>query len=139
MSDFFNSILMDRCSSLFFSLKPNLDKNIKKENIIFIYTFIRGDRISWTGDAHTSQACALVAFSNYDFILESIPPLSLSSILSPLSLLHLPLSPRTTHYALPTTHHAPHYAPRTRTTHYSSHISPTSHQSVFSVTREKTS
>eukprot|EP01113_Clastostelium_recurvatum_P034940 TRINITY_DN4805_c0_g1_i1.p1 TRINITY_DN4805_c0_g1~~TRINITY_DN4805_c0_g1_i1.p1 ORF type:complete len:897 (+),score=108.01 TRINITY_DN4805_c0_g1_i1:22-2712(+) len=32
----------------------------------------RGDRISWTGDAHTSQACALVAFSNYDFIKQNI-------------------------------------------------------------------
>ncbi|MDR1747104.1 MAG: hypothetical protein LBR49_07530 [Tannerella sp.] len=28
----------------------------------------RSDRISWTGDAHPSQAAALVAFGNYDFI-----------------------------------------------------------------------
>eukprot|EP00051_Salpingoeca_urceolata_P007666 m.99502 g.99502 ORF g.99502 m.99502 type:complete len:904 (-) comp15337_c0_seq2:214-2925(-) len=28
----------------------------------------RGDRISWTGDAHTAQACALSAFGNYDLI-----------------------------------------------------------------------
>jgi len=28
----------------------------------------RGDRISWTGDAHTSQAAALAAFGNWDFI-----------------------------------------------------------------------
>eukprot|EP00048_Salpingoeca_helianthica_P004759 m.80649 g.80649 ORF g.80649 m.80649 type:complete len:921 (+) comp13333_c0_seq4:81-2843(+) len=32
----------------------------------------RGDRISWTGDAHTSQAAALVSLANYDFILENI-------------------------------------------------------------------
>eukprot|EP00026_Physarum_polycephalum_P000731 Phypoly_transcript_00732.p1 GENE.Phypoly_transcript_00732~~Phypoly_transcript_00732.p1 ORF type:complete len:853 (+),score=76.09 Phypoly_transcript_00732:1556-4114(+) len=32
----------------------------------------RGDRISWTGDAHTSQACALVSLSNYDFIRQNI-------------------------------------------------------------------
>jgi alpha-L-rhamnosidase len=32
----------------------------------------RGDRMSWTGDAHTSQAAALVAFSNLDFIKKNI-------------------------------------------------------------------
>jgi len=32
----------------------------------------RGDRISWTGDAHPSQAAALVAFGNYDFIKRNI-------------------------------------------------------------------
>ncbi|KAA6342508.1 hypothetical protein EZS27_009751 [termite gut metagenome] len=28
----------------------------------------RGDRISWTGDAHVSQAVSMVAFGNYDFV-----------------------------------------------------------------------
>ncbi len=28
----------------------------------------RGDRMSWTGDAHPAQAASLVAFGNYDFI-----------------------------------------------------------------------
>lgn len=32
----------------------------------------RGDRHSWTGDAHTSQAAALVAFSNYAMIRKNI-------------------------------------------------------------------
>ncbi len=32
----------------------------------------RGDRISWTGDAHPSQAASLVAFGNYDFIKKNI-------------------------------------------------------------------
>jgi len=32
----------------------------------------RGDRISWTGDAHPSQAAALVAFGNFDFIRKNI-------------------------------------------------------------------
>ena len=32
----------------------------------------RGDRISWTGDAHPSQAAALVALGNYDFIKKNI-------------------------------------------------------------------
>lgn len=32
----------------------------------------RGDRMSWTGDAHTSQAAALVAFANYDFIKRNL-------------------------------------------------------------------
>lgn len=32
----------------------------------------RSDRFSWTGDAHTSQAAALVAFGNYDFIRKNI-------------------------------------------------------------------
>lgn len=32
----------------------------------------RGDRMSWTGDAHTSQAAALVAFGNFDFIRQNI-------------------------------------------------------------------
>ena len=32
----------------------------------------RGDRISWTGDAHPSQAAALVAFGNFDFIKKNI-------------------------------------------------------------------
>lgn len=32
----------------------------------------RGDRISWTGDAYTAQAAALVAFGNYDFVYENL-------------------------------------------------------------------
>ncbi len=32
----------------------------------------RSDRHSWTGDAHTSQAASLVAFSNYDFVKHNI-------------------------------------------------------------------
>jgi hypothetical protein len=32
----------------------------------------RGDRMSWTGDAHPSQAAALVAFGNYDFVRRNI-------------------------------------------------------------------
>jgi len=32
----------------------------------------RSDRFSWTGDAHPSQAAALVAFANYDFIKKNI-------------------------------------------------------------------
>jgi hypothetical protein len=32
----------------------------------------RGDRMSWTGDAHTSQAAALVVFGNYDFIKKNL-------------------------------------------------------------------
>ena len=32
----------------------------------------RGDRFSWTGDAHPSQAAALVAFGNHDFIKKNI-------------------------------------------------------------------
>ncbi len=32
----------------------------------------RGDRISWTGDAYTAQAAALVAFANYDAVLKNL-------------------------------------------------------------------
>ncbi|MCL5945888.1 MAG: hypothetical protein M1472_03415, partial [Planctomycetes bacterium] len=32
----------------------------------------RGDRISWTGDAHIAQAAALVAFGNWDFIRRNL-------------------------------------------------------------------
>ena len=32
----------------------------------------RGDRMSWTGDAHTIQAASLVAFGNFDFIKKNI-------------------------------------------------------------------
>ncbi len=32
----------------------------------------RGDRMSWTGDAHTTQAAALVAFGNHEFIKKNI-------------------------------------------------------------------
>lgn len=32
----------------------------------------RGDRISWTGDAHVSQAAALTAFGNTDFVLKNL-------------------------------------------------------------------
>ena len=32
----------------------------------------RGDRISWTGDAHISQGASLVAFGNYDFIKRNL-------------------------------------------------------------------
>ena len=31
----------------------------------------RGDRIAWTGDAHPSQACALVAFGDFEFVKNS--------------------------------------------------------------------
>ena len=43
LSDFFNSILMDR-----------------------------GDRISWTGDAHVAQKTALIAFGNYAAVANNI-------------------------------------------------------------------
>jgi alpha-L-rhamnosidase len=32
----------------------------------------RGDRFSWTGDAHPAQAAAMVAFGNYDFVKKNI-------------------------------------------------------------------
>jgi len=32
----------------------------------------RGDRISWTGDAHPSQAASMVAFGNFDFVRKNI-------------------------------------------------------------------
>jgi alpha-L-rhamnosidase len=32
----------------------------------------RGDRISWTGDAHPAQAAALVSFGNWDFIKQNL-------------------------------------------------------------------
>jgi alpha-L-rhamnosidase len=32
----------------------------------------RGDRVSFTGDAHVAQAASLVAFSNYDFIKKNL-------------------------------------------------------------------
>ncbi|MGN0201759.1 MAG: alpha-L-rhamnosidase C-terminal domain-containing protein [Candidatus Cryptobacteroides sp.] len=32
----------------------------------------RSDRFSWTGDAHTSQAAALVAFGNYEFVRKNL-------------------------------------------------------------------
>jgi alpha-L-rhamnosidase len=32
----------------------------------------RGDRYSWTGDAHPAQAAAMVAFGNYDFVKKNI-------------------------------------------------------------------
>lgn len=32
----------------------------------------RGDRMSWTGDAHPIQAAALIAFANHDFIRKNI-------------------------------------------------------------------
>ena len=39
----------------------------------------RGDRMSWTGDAHTSQAAALVAFGNLDLIKKNIDNTSTQS------------------------------------------------------------
>lgn len=32
----------------------------------------RGDRISWTGDAYTAQAAALIAFADYDAVLKNL-------------------------------------------------------------------
>ena len=32
----------------------------------------RGDRFSWTGDAHPAQAASMVAFGNYDFVKRNI-------------------------------------------------------------------
>lgn len=32
----------------------------------------RGDRISWTGDAHPAQAASMVAFGNFDFVKKNI-------------------------------------------------------------------
>ena len=39
----------------------------------------RGDRMSWTGDAHTIQAASLVAFGNFDFIKKNIDNTSTQS------------------------------------------------------------
>ncbi len=39
----------------------------------------RGDRISWTGDSHISQAVALVAFGNWDLILRNLDRTSRSN------------------------------------------------------------
>jgi alpha-L-rhamnosidase len=33
---------------------------------------MRGDRYSWTGDAHPAQAASMVAFGNYDFVKKNI-------------------------------------------------------------------
>jgi hypothetical protein len=32
----------------------------------------RGDRISWTGDAHPTQLTSMIAFANYDFVLDNL-------------------------------------------------------------------
>jgi alpha-L-rhamnosidase len=32
----------------------------------------RGDRYAWSGDCHTAQAAALVAFDNWDFVKENL-------------------------------------------------------------------
>jgi hypothetical protein len=32
----------------------------------------RGDRISWTGDAHVAQAASMAAFGNFDFVLHNL-------------------------------------------------------------------
>ena len=42
------------------------------ENCFGAILMERGDRFSWTGDAYISQAAALVAFGNYDFIKKNI-------------------------------------------------------------------
>ena len=39
----------------------------------------RSDRFSWTGDAHTSQAAALVAFGNRDFVKRNLERTALDS------------------------------------------------------------
>jgi hypothetical protein len=39
----------------------------------------RGDRISWTGDAHPAQAAALAAFGNWDFIRQNLERTASSS------------------------------------------------------------
>lgn len=45
--------------------------NFKKDYLAAIIVD-RGDRHSWTGDAYTSQAAALIAFGNNDFVLENL-------------------------------------------------------------------
>ena len=45
--------------------------NLKKDYFAAIL-MDRGDRFSWTGDAYPAQAAALVAFANYDFILQNL-------------------------------------------------------------------
>lgn len=45
--------------------------NLKKDYFAAIL-MDRGDRFSWTGDAYPSQAAALVAFANYDFVLKNL-------------------------------------------------------------------
>jgi alpha-L-rhamnosidase len=32
----------------------------------------RGDRFSWTGDAHPTQATSMTAFSNFDFVFNNL-------------------------------------------------------------------
>ncbi len=43
-----------------------------REDCIGAILVNRGDRFSWTGDAYTSQAASLVAFSNYDEVLKNL-------------------------------------------------------------------
>ena len=45
--------------------------NLKKDYFAAIL-MDRGDRFSWTGDAYPAQAAALVAFANYDFVLQNL-------------------------------------------------------------------
>ena len=49
------------------------------ENYFGAILMDRGDRMSWTGDAHPAQAAALVAFGSRDFIKRNIDATSLQS------------------------------------------------------------
>jgi len=50
-----------------YTVKLNLLKDYL--GAILLY---RGDRFSWTGDAHPAQAASMVAFGNYDFVKKNI-------------------------------------------------------------------
>lgn len=45
--------------------------NLKEDHFAAIL-MDRGDRHSWTGDAYPAQAAALIAFGNYDFVLQNL-------------------------------------------------------------------
>ena len=50
-----------------YTVKVNLLKDYLSAILMY-----RGDRFSWTGDAHPAQAASLVAFGNYDFVKKNI-------------------------------------------------------------------
>ena len=58
-------------NKIWYTAAYDVRANLKKDYLAAILVD-RGDRHSWTGDAYTSQAASLVAFGNYDFILENL-------------------------------------------------------------------
>lgn len=69
---------IEMLNKIWYTAAYDVRVNLKKDYFSAIL-IDRGDRHSWTGDAYPAQAAALIAFGNYDFVLQNLQYTALHS------------------------------------------------------------